>query len=103
MVSISTEAYSDLQNILNGLLSWKKITLSEEFCHCYFDDIVDVCYSLDNKSVHFNAQYEDHKKFGSKVLSYNRNSQTTWYIIYNLNEDGNIFINKILSNYITKK
>lgn len=61
-----------------------------------------VCDSPDMKIYHANTVYPVHKLYGSKVYTYKRNRQTTWYIIYNLDRHGNVFINKIMSNYQTK-
>jgi hypothetical protein len=36
-----------------------------------------------------------------KVHRYRRNPNTTWYIIYDIDRDNNICINKIISNYLT--
>jgi hypothetical protein len=101
MVFYSEQADSDLNNILEGLLYWSKIELSREFCLSYVNDIADVCDSLDKKQFHLSAIYETHKKYGSKVHTYTRNTRTTWYIIYDKIEN-NIYINKIISNYLTK-
>ena len=101
MVFYSEQADRDLNNILEGLLYWNKVELSREFCLSYVNDIIDVCDVLDRKIYHFNTFYETHKKYGSKVHTYIRNARTTWYIIYD-KIDNNIYINKIISNYLTK-
>jgi len=101
MVLFKQTAREDLKEIRIGLLYWEKIELSKNFIHSYMDDIIDECYLIDKKTVHFNTTYETHKKYGEKVHTYRRNANTTWYIIYNIDENGNIFINKIISNYMT--
>ena len=100
MVLIKPTARQDLEDIRVGLLYWEKIELSKSFILSYMDDIIDECYSLDKKPVHFNAQYETHKQYGEKVHTYKRNTNTIWYIIYN-KTDENIYIEKIISNYMT--
>ena len=101
MVYYSIEADNDLDEILEGLLSWRKCVLTREFCQSYISDIIDVCDSLDGKSIHFNTVYETHKLYGKKVHKYSRNKSTTWYIIYDIDSNNNIYINKIISNYLT--
>ena len=90
-----------MDEILEGLLTWRKHTLTREFCLSYISDLVDVCDSLDTKTIHFNTVYETHKLYGSKVHKYVRNRSTTWYIIYDTDLSNNVFINKIISNYLT--
>ena len=58
------------------------------------------CDNLDKQTVHFNTTYEDHKKYGEKVYKYQRNQDTTWYIIYNIKNET-IYIEKIINNYNT--
>jgi len=101
MVYYSKQADTDLDDILDGLLAWRKIELTREFCLNYISDIIDVCDSLDTKTVHINAVYETHKRFGNKVYKYSRNRSTTWYIIYNTDLYNNVYINKIISNHLT--
>ena len=101
MVFYSKQADSDLDEILEGLLTWKKITLTREFCVDYVSDLIDVCEGLDSKTVHTNSSYETHKRYGEKVCKYSRNKNTTWYIIYDIDLYNNVYINKIINNYLT--
>jgi len=101
MVYYSKQADSDLDEILEGLLSWKKHTLTREFCLDYVSDIITVCDSLDTKTYHFDVVYEIHKHYGKKVHKYSRNNATTWYIIYDVDLLNNIYINKIINNHLT--
>ena len=101
MVYYNKQADSDLDNILEGLLTWSKYTLTREFCLSYISDIVDVCDSLDSKAIHSDAFYETHKRYGKKVYKYTRNKSTTWYIIYDIDSYNNVYINKIISNHLT--
>ena len=57
MVFYSEQADRDLDEILEGLLSWRKIVLTSDFCHQYIADILDVCDSLDKKTLHYNVVY----------------------------------------------
>ena len=101
MVYYNIQAFDDLDDILEGLLTWRKHSLTHEFCLDYISDIIDICDSLDSKRFHLNAFYETHKRYGKKVHKYLRNKNTTWYIIYDMDSNNNIFINKIISNYLT--
>jgi len=101
MVYYSKQADFDLDNILDGLLAWKKFTLTREFCLNYVSDIIDICDSLDTKTIHFDAVYETHRRYGEKVHKYSRNKATTWYIIYNVDFYNNVYINKIINNHLT--
>jgi len=101
MVYYSNNARIDLRNIFDGLLTWSKHQLEYNHVVLYHNDILDICNSLDSKSVHFNTRYTTHKRYGEKVHTYRRSKQTIWYIIYNLDQHGNVYIQKILSNYST--
>jgi hypothetical protein len=101
MVYYSEQADNDLDDILEGLLSWRRYALTREFCHNYISDIIDVCNGLDTKVYHTNAVYNIHKRYGAKVYKYSRNKNTVWYIIYNIDAFNNIFVNKIMNNYLT--
>ena len=101
MVYYSIQAENDIDNILEGLLTWEKFSLTREFCLSYVSDIIDICESLDTKTKHFNSSYETHKHYGKKVHKYNRNKTTTWHIIYDLDSFNNVYINKIISNHLT--
>ena len=101
MVYYSKQADSDLDDILNGLLTWQKHTLTREFCLNYLSDIIDICDSLDTQIHHSDTLYETHKHYGKKVHKYMRNKNTVWYIIYDIDFYNNIYINKIISNYLT--
>ena len=101
MVYYSKQADNDLDDILDGLLMWQKYTLTREFCLNYISDIIDVCDSLDAKTIHSDASYETHKRYGKKVYRYARNKSTMWYIIYDTDSYNNIYINKIISNHLT--
>ena len=101
MVYYSKQADSDLDEILKGLLTWQKHTLTHEFCLNYILDIIDVCDSLAAESYHSDSLYETHRCYGKKVYKYSRNKNTIWYIIYDIDIENNIFINKIINNYLT--
>jgi hypothetical protein len=101
MVFIKQQAKIDLDEIVVGLLEWEKVTLSVPEVMQYVEDIVEICYQLDNAVYHHQAKYENHLEFGSYSYPYKRNKSTTWYIIYDMDLHRNIFVNKIISNYLT--
>ena len=101
MVYYSKQADADLDDILEGLLTWQKHTLTRELCLNYISELIDVCENLDAKIVHFDTFYEVHKRYGRKVHKYFRTKSTTWYIIYDIDSYNNIYVNKIISNYLT--
>ena len=47
MVFYSNRAENDLDNILAGMLNWKRVTLSYEHISNYVLDIIEVCETLD--------------------------------------------------------
>jgi mRNA-degrading endonuclease YafQ of YafQ-DinJ toxin-antitoxin module len=101
MVFYNTTVHADIEQIRYGLLNWGKIVLTEEFIENYIDKIKEVCESLDKRTYHLTSVYLSHQPYGKYVYKYHRNKQTTWYIIYNLDTDNNVYINKIISNYNT--
>jgi len=101
MIYLNSRAEDDLVSILLGLLTWKKHFIELEHAKSYINDIRKECLSLATKNHHFNATFANHKRFGKKVHTYNRNKNTQWYIIYNIDIHGNIFINHITSNHTT--
>jgi len=101
MVYINDTALEDLNRILEGLMMWKKHPLNPEHAENYVDDIAEFCYTLDLLPFHFKATYQVHIQYGEYAYRYKRSNTTTWYIIYNIDEKGDIFINKIISNYMT--
>lgn len=57
MVYLNKQSLDDLTKIREGFLTWKKFELSEAFIIGYVNQIIDVCYSLDSKSFHFNNKF----------------------------------------------
>jgi plasmid stabilization system protein ParE len=102
-VQISQAAIDDLKNIFTALITWEKGALELEHALQYIDDIENQCYSIGYKSYHSKTTFSTHKLFGDKVYKYRRNSTTTWYIIYKIDNLRNIIITKIISNYKTIK
>jgi len=104
MVEFSEQARIDLENIFDGLLNWKtpngQYYLDNNQVINYHNDILDVCEYLDKLTYHAEAKYSDHLRFGDYVYAYKRNMKTIWYIIYNMNMNK-IFVEKIMSNYLT--
>lgn len=103
MVFYNQQALNDFDAIFEGLLSWDKIELSNQFIVDYVNELRTQCESIPKKIFHNKTTYISHKRFGAKVHRYHRNNQTTWYVIYNIDDENNIFVNKIISNYITSK
>jgi hypothetical protein len=101
MVFISDQAKIDLDNIVIGLLEWEKVILTVDEVMRYVDDIVDICYHLDAVDYRHRATYEEHLKHGAYVYPYKRNPKTIWYIVYDVDLSGIIFVKKIISNYLT--
>ena len=102
MVIYNNTAIDYLTSILYGLKHWKKYELTEEHILNYVDDITDSCDKLDRKTFHFNNKFSKYKKYGEKIHNYKRNKQTQWYVFYNIDRHGNIFINHIISNHIKR-
>ncbi len=101
MVYFSEQSVQDIDDFVVGLLKWQKFELSVEFVQEYRNIIISNCISLDTKSFHFNTRFTFHRQFGQKVHTYRRNKQTVWYIIYNLDVHGNVYIQRLLSNHNT--
>jgi hypothetical protein len=104
MVVYSQTAKQDLIDILYGLLTWEKHELTIAHCEKYVDDIVDIIETIDKLNIHRNCKFNIHKQFGEKSFSYKRNDQTQWYVIYNWDKDNQTaYVNKIISNHLTKE
>lgn len=101
MVFYNQQALDDFDEIFRGLLFWDKIELSEQFVIDYVSDLRMQCESISSKLIHMNTTYPDHKRFGEKVHRYRRNQNTIWYIIYDIDNEWNIYINKIISSFLT--
>lgn len=101
MVFYSEVSIANLSEILIGLITWPKHPLSVDHAEKYVTEIRIVCDALDSKIFHFNTQFTLHKSYGNKVHTYRKSKQTSWYIIYNLDRHGNVYIQRILSNHTT--
>ena len=102
MVYYSEVAEDDLHDILIGLATWKKMSLSFEQATNYVKDIRKAGNNICQLSYHQNVTYESHRVYGNKVYRYKRSASTMWYIIYDWNEVKKIaYVNKIMSNYLT--
>ena len=102
MVYFSRQAKIDLELIFKGIISWEKHSITIEHVERYIDDISDSANNLSTKTKHQNCIYPSHKQYGDKFFRYRRNKNTIWYLIYNVDFYGNIFIEKIISNYLTE-
>ena len=101
-VYFNIQAEQDLSDIVIGLLSWSKISITEEQALQYADDIYLLAHSIPDLLYHQKCKYRMHQQYGEYQLRYKRNNRTTWYIIYNIETNSrNIFIERIISNYIT--
>ena len=101
-VFFNEQAEQDLSEIVIGLLLWTKISITEEEALQYADDIYLMAQTIPDLSYHQKCQYNMHRQYGKYQLKYKRNKRTTWYIIYDIEDDsGNVFINKVISNYMT--
>jgi len=101
VVYYKQDAYDDLNAIFYGLIMWTKHPLDPEHATRYVNDIEEVCDTLDSKSYHQRALYNIHKKYGDYVHRYKRTHNTCWYIIYNKDLFYNVFIERIMNNYMT--
>jgi len=106
MVFYSKTALDDIENIFVGLLTWTtkdnfqpKMSFDEVWK--YRNDVYNEGLSLDKLHFHFKTTFEAHKRFGQFVHRFDRNKRTQWYIIYNIDKENNILINKIINNYLT--
>ena len=102
MVYYNETAENDLHDILIGLATWKKISLSFNEATNYVKDIRKAGDSICKLSYHQNATYASHRVYGEKVHRYKRNAGTMWYFIYDWDEiNKTAYINKIMSNHLT--
>ncbi len=95
-------ATQDLRQILVGLLTWEKVQLSREHAREYVFDIYEYALSLSQRAFHIKCKYNEHLQYGAYILRYRRNNRTVWYIIYNV-YDRDIYIEKILNNYLSRE
>ena len=104
MIVLSQRCKNDLEDCFDALMFPKynnRTPLSFEDAHKYIDDIVNFAYSIAFKAIHVNCFYDEHKRYGAKVARYDRNKYTQYYIIYNINEYDDIYIERIITNHIT--
>ena len=102
MVIYSEIARQELEDILYGLVTWKKHPLDFDHAKQYVADIRKDADTICTKFYHQNCSFELHKQYGEKVHVYSRSSQTQWYIIYNWQPLSRVaFVNKIMNNYLT--
>lgn len=102
MVFYSQQALRDFDDIFYGLLLWERVGLSKPFVESYIKELKTQYENIPNNSFHPDTTFSPHKKNDSKVHRFQRNSQTQWYIIYDIDAENNVYINKIISNYITE-
>ena len=102
-VYYSVQAAEDLENIFYGLAFWEKHHLELSEVISYVRAIRKECDNLGNVFIHQKCKYEIHKQYGTYVSLYRRTSLTVWYFIYNIDNDENIRVEKIINNHITKE
>jgi len=102
MVIFNSDSEDDLVSILYGLLTWEQHIIELEHARSYLNNIREECYSINGKTYHFKTTNPEHKLYGSKIHTYKRNKQTHWYILYDIDNHGNVLINHISSNHITR-
>ena len=105
MVFFNKTALDDIEQIFVGLLEWhtkdngQPLMTFDEVWN-YRDDLFNVGNTLDTLPYDTKVKYEVHKKYGQYVYRYDRNKRTQWYFIYDKTGED-VFINKIISNYLT--
>ena len=106
MLYYSKRSQKDFVRLFIGLINWKTKNRQPRMAYDevvnYRNDLYKQCLSIANRTYHEKPRYADHSKFGQFVLSYKRNSRTTWYFIYDIKSNGDILIKKVMNNYITK-
>jgi len=102
-VYYSVQAAEDLENIFYGLAVWEKHPMELSQVVAYVQAIRQACDDLGRAIIHKKCVYKTHQQYGTYVLPYKRTLSTVWYMIYNIDEKGNIRIEKIINNYITKE
>ena len=100
-VYYSIRAAEDLENIFYGLAVWEKHPMTLEQVEDYVREIRKACDNLGNTIFRRKCTYNIHKQYGNYVSTYRRTSSTVWYIIYNIDQQENIRIEKIINNYMT--
>ncbi|MDD6356759.1 MAG: hypothetical protein PUG15_01520, partial [Bacteroidales bacterium] len=58
---------------------------------------------IENSIFREKSKFDRHKQYGEYIHTYKANAHTQWYIIYDIDEDGEVVINKIINNHMTVK
>ena len=107
MVFYSKRSQRDFVRIFKGLLKWgtknRQMRMTCKEVVNYRNDLYNKIQLIADKKIHKKTIYEEHRKFGNFVYSYRRNQRTVWYFIYDIKQNGDILIKKIISNYLTIK
>ena len=105
LVVISRKFRDDLEDCFDALMFPKfgnRPPLTYEEAHKYIDDIADFALSLGEIKYHADCVYKIHKQYGEKAIRYNRNKNTQYYVIYDLDEEKNtIYVERLITNHIT--
>ena len=107
MVFYKQSALDDIEQIFIGLLEWRtkdnnQLRMTFDEVWDYRNNLFDIGNTLDTLPYNAETKYEIHKQYGKYVHHYKRNRRTVWYFIYDKIGE-NVFINKIISNYLTIK
>ena len=107
MVYYSKRSRADLLRLFKKLLKWSPNKKSYGAFYAYhevveyIEDLENQCKTLETLTYRERPRYNDHKKHGKYVLSYQRTPRTTWYFIYDIKPNGDILVKKIMNNHIT--
>jgi mRNA-degrading endonuclease YafQ of YafQ-DinJ toxin-antitoxin module len=102
MVYLKKRAENDLLRLLVRLAKWEKHPHTFAEAKAYVLDIADKCYELENLLYHRKTTFLTHIKFGKYVYRYDKHTNIQWYLIYNIDKQDNIIVQKIMSNNSTK-
>jgi flavin-binding protein dodecin len=103
MIYFKKRANNNLYRLVLKLIGLKGKPHSLDEAIAYMLDIKNACQTIETLTYHRNTTRAEHVKFGKKVHAYKRNFQTTWYIIYDIADNQDIIIKKILCNHQMKK
>jgi hypothetical protein len=92
-VNIASELEDKLYNLVFTLFTKEYFGFKESSFE-YVDKIISFIYTIPTQK--YKATYN--KKFGAYYISYKANNNTTWYLIFDI-QDGKFFINEITNNH----
>jgi hypothetical protein len=92
-VNIASELEDKLYNLVFTLFTKEYFGFKESSFE-YVDKIISFIYTIPKQK--YKSTYN--KKFGAYYISYKANNNTTWYLIFDI-QDGKFFINEITNNH----